>query len=85
MCDTVDLSQHSTACKFYLRFQAGLDHIKLMISLVVTEHFQYTKSVVEIKGDETTKLAERSGDDLVAIRIIEGNRVDDVPMPFKSK
>lgn len=59
--------------------------MKLIISLVSAEHFKYIKSVVEIKGDETTKLAERSGDDLVAIRIIEGNRVDDVPMPFKSK
>ena len=31
------------------------------------------------------RLTERSGDDLVAIRIIEGDGVDDVPVPFKSK
>jgi hypothetical protein len=31
------------------------------------------------------RLTERSGDDLVAIRIIEGNSVDDVPVPFKSE
>ena len=31
------------------------------------------------------RLTERSGDDLVAIRIIEGNSVDDVPVPLKSE
>lgn len=31
------------------------------------------------------RLTERSGDDLVAIRVIEGDGVDDVPVPFKSE
>ena len=34
---------------------------------------------------ECVRLAKRSSNDFVAVRIIEGNRIDNVPMSFKSK